>query len=92
MAEKATVLRWMIFRKRCFTIRIVALFAEFFRLFFAHAEKTLMVIVMGNKGGGFRRGIPQEKENTSAKNEEDNVKKDGFFLFAIGWHKTLSCC
>jgi hypothetical protein len=79
MAEKTAVFRRMIGGQRGFAVGIVALFAEFFRLFFVHGKKTFVLLVVGQKGRGFGRGAPQKEKDAAAEEKENEIVDDGFF-------------
>ncbi|MBV5319062.1 MAG: hypothetical protein JZU50_14795 [Desulfobulbaceae bacterium] len=78
MAEEAAVFGRMGLGERGFTFWGVADFAGFFRFFFFHGHETFMVLIMGQRGCGFRGGKKEKEENTAAANQKKQVVKDVF--------------
>jgi hypothetical protein len=89
MAEEASVFGGMSLGQRCFFPRSMAAFAGFLRLFFTHGHEPLVVLIMGEPGRGFGRCIEQEKEERSARRDEQGIIEN-VFLFsghAVQWKK-----
>lgn len=72
----------MVFRKGGFSIRPVALFAEFFCFLFVHGKEFFMNFIMRQLYSGLRGCCQQKDDDSCSHSQEDDVVKQGIPLFA----------
>ena len=81
MAEETSVLGWMFFGQRSYTLSRVTLIAEFFCFLFIHLHEFGMVFIVGEIFSCLLRCIPEKEKKADADNYKKQVVDENVFSF-----------